>query len=132
MARRNKNKFKDIYANSEYSTIEGMLAKVSEPRQFDFPDHMGGSDYVHLGIKTEDGKRIMVSMNTTSMGWYGDINKSKIWYYNETKKREMKTSLKNAERYIGKKFKVIGFLSVLDEKAKKYKINRVQKIVIYI
>jgi hypothetical protein len=74
----------------------------------------------------------MVFITTESMGFYGDFNKSKMYYFHPTKKREIKTSLSHFERLIGHRFKITGFLILIDEKEKKYRMNRVQRCVVYL
>jgi hypothetical protein len=116
----------------EFSTIEGILMKVSSPGEFQLGDRKGIIDYYYLGIKTDDGKRVMVYVTLETLGFFGDFNKSKMYYFSQEKKREIKTSITQLERYIGYRFKITGFLEVLDEKDRKYKMNRVQRCVIYL
>ncbi len=106
--------------------------RVSDPREYSLQDHAGVIDYFHLGIKTADGKRVMVFLNTTVMGWYGDFTKSKIWYCHPEKNREIKTALANPAQFIGKRMKITGHIETLNEPEKKYRISNVQKIVIFL
>lgn len=66
------------------------------------------------------------------MGFYGDFNKSKMYYYDSKKKREVKTSLSQFDRLIGHRFKITGFLETIEEKEKKYRMNRIQRCVVYL
>lgn len=119
-------------SKDEYSTIEGILMRVSEPSEFNFADRKGILDYYYLGIKTDDGKRVMVFVTTSMLGFYGDFTKSKAYYYSVEKKREIKTSLSQLERYIGYRFKITGFMESINESEKKYRMNRVQRLTVYL
>jgi hypothetical protein len=123
---------KPVGYSDEFKTIEGILVKVSSPNTFISESEKATSDYYYLGIKTPSGDRIMVYITTTVLGWSGDFNKSRIYYYNPIKKREMKTSLADPEHFIGKKIRVTGFLECLSEKERKYRMNRVQRVVLFI
>ncbi|MHA1733451.1 MAG: hypothetical protein ACTSU5_16000, partial [Promethearchaeota archaeon] len=114
----------------EYRTIDGTLMRVSDPRAFTGPDGRVKSDYFYLGIKTRTGDRVMVYITTSAMGW-GSFQRSRVWYFNEEKGREIKTSLANPSRFLGKRFRVTGALEVLNAGAKKFRMNRVQKVVVY-
>ena len=115
-----------------FTTIEGILMRVSDPGEYSLQDHNGVIDYFHLGIKTADGKRVMIFLNTTAMGWYGDFAKSKIWYWHPEKKHEIKTALANPSQFIGKRMKITGHMETLSEPEKKYRISNVQKVVIFL
>jgi hypothetical protein len=109
-----------------------MLMRVSDPSEFNLSDRKGVLDYYYLGIKTDDGKRVMVFVTTAMLGFYGDFTKSKAYYYSQEKKREIKTSLSQLERYIGYRFKITGFLESINEGEKKYRMNRVQRLVVFL
>ncbi|MCF2141641.1 MAG: hypothetical protein K9W44_16430 [Candidatus Lokiarchaeota archaeon] len=47
-------------------------------------------------------------------------------------KCELKTSIKNIERYIGTKMRVVGVLETIDASSQKYRLINVQKIVIFL
>jgi hypothetical protein len=117
---------------SEFITIEGTLMKVSNQGSFYDEKNQYVSDYYYLGLKTQGGDRIMVYISTAIMGTTGDFVKSKIWYFNAKKGREMKTALSNPEQFIGKRFRVTGFLETLNKEQRKYRMSRVQKVVIFI
>jgi hypothetical protein len=115
----------------EYKTIEGILMRVSEPRTFTNDAQGVAEDYVYLGLKTAGGDRVMVFLTMTALGWSGNFAKSKMWYYNSQKRREIKTAMRNADQYVGKKFRVTGFLEAIDLKERKFRMNRVQRIVVF-
>jgi len=70
-----------VVNKDEYYIIEGMLMRVSDPSEFNLSDRKGVLDYYYLGIKTDDGKRVMVFVTTAMLGFYGDFTKSKAYYY---------------------------------------------------
>ena len=78
--------------------------RVSTPNEYHLIERKGTVDYYHLGIKTDDGKRVMVFLSTDALGFTGDMNKSKMWYYHPEKKREVKTSLTQLDRVVGQRF----------------------------
>ena len=112
--------------------IDGTLMRVSDPRTFTAGDGKNSQNFYYLGLKTTDNKRVMVYLSTNSMGWGGDINKSKIWYHHEVRKREIKTSLMNPTKFIGKRMRIQGNLETLDAPNRKYRMNRVVKLVLYV
>ena len=115
----------------EYVTIEGILMKVSDPGSFYDEKNQFCNDYYYLGLKTAGGDKVMVYLSTVAMGWSGNFTKSKIWYYNTQKKREMKTALSKPDQFIGKRMQVTAFLETIDKAQRKYRMSRVQKIVIF-
>lgn len=118
--------------HNEYITIEGILMRVSNPGTFLNENEKKTQDYYYLGIKTAAGDRVMVYATTETLGWFGDFNKSRVYYYNPKKHREMKTSMSMPDQFIGKRIRVTGFLECLNKAARKYRMNRVQRIVIFI
>lgn len=118
----------------EYRTIEGTLKRVSDPQVY---QQRGGggqrrvvNDYYHLGIKTPAGERVMVYVTTAALGWGGNLRRSKVWYRNPRDGKNVKTSMANPTRFVGKRMKVTGAWQVLNEPKKKYRMNRVRKIVL--
>jgi hypothetical protein len=117
---------------SEYVTIKGQLLRVSPPNEFNDGTGRVSENYYYLGIKTSQKERYMVFVTTTALGWGGNFNLSKVWYFNSNRNREMKTSMANPELFIGKTLQVTGYKEIIDTKSLKYRMNRVQKIVIFI
>ena len=117
---------------SDFQTIIGELKRVSAPREFNIQNKRGIIDYYHLGIKTDEGKRVLVFLSTQSLGWGGDINQSKIWYWNSQKGRKMKTSMSNPEKYLGKRMKIVGYLETIEELSQKYRMNNVKELVLFL
>ncbi len=114
-----------------YQAIRGVLMRVSDPNTFVGADGRVKSDYYHLGIKTADGKRVMVYLTTDAMGW-GSFQRSKIYYFNAKKGRPTKTSLTNPDRFLGKTFEVTGILDTLNKANRKYRMSHIQEVVIYL
>ncbi len=117
--------------NKEFITITGVLMRVSDVHPYQNPTKRGVVDYFHLGVKTSDGKRIQVSVSTKVMGWTGEFNKSKIWYWNNKTNREIKTSFAKPSNYIGTTMKITGFLETISLKDKKYRMTNLQKLVLF-
>ena len=117
---------------SPQNSFAGTLMRVSTPREISAATHQGVSDLFMLGIKTKDGDRIMFSLTTDELGWFGDLNKSKVWWWNFDRKREIKTSIKNLERYIGTKVRVEGVKETIDEKTQKFRLRNVNKLVLFL
>ena len=115
----------------KFVTITGVLMRVSDVHPYRNPSKQGVIDYFHLGVKTADGKRIKVSINTHMMGWSGAFDKSKIWYWNKKTNREIKTSFAKPSNYIGTTMKITGFLEILSLEDKKYKMTNLQKLVLF-
>ena len=65
----------------------GVIAKVSPPLNLEFSDRKGTKDFFKIGIKTTDGKRILIVLNTSDLGWTGNLNRSKIYYYRKGSNR---------------------------------------------
>ena len=116
----------------EYTTLEGILKRVSQPYEYDLPDRKGTLDYFTFGFKTQDDKRVMFTLNTTALGWTGDPNRSKVWYYNKNKKRELQTVLSQPEMFVGKPIRVTGFFEIINEKGQKYRLRDVQRLVLFV
>ncbi|MHA1718040.1 MAG: hypothetical protein ACTSWX_00520 [Promethearchaeota archaeon] len=104
------------------STYAAVLKKVEPPKI---------NDSYQLGFKTPSGKRILVVLGIGAMGWSGNLSKSKIYYHHSSGKRLIKTSMKNPEHFIGEKFKITGYLQVINENEKKYRLSPVKRIVFY-
>ena len=112
------------------TTITAVLKKTSRPREATLQDRKGVVDFFQLGFKTMDGKRVLVVLNTSAMGWSGEFEKSKMYYYNPTSKRIIKMSMKNPERYIGKKFRITGILETLIAYEQKYRMVAVKEVIV--
>ena len=112
--------------------IKGKIAKVSPPRFIEFQDHKGGADLYQIGVKTDDGKRILITLNTKDLGWIGKIENSKVFYYQAKSDRIIRTSIRNPEKYIGTTVKVSGLMEPLNEKEKKYRFKSVKEFILYL
>lgn len=110
----------------------GVIKRVSNPGEIQSATNSKVFDLFLFGMKTNDGKRIMFSLSTQELGWTGDQNKSIVWWWNSKRKREIKTSIKNAERYIGTKIRIEGFLETLDLQKQKFRLKNVQKVVFFL
>jgi hypothetical protein len=117
--------------SSEYSTIEGRLVRVSGQGTFVDESSHHSDDYYFLGIKTLNGDRLMVYVTTKILGIYGDMNTSRIYYFNVSKKRYIKTLCANPEKYLGKWFQVTGHLETINLSEQKYRMNQIQQIIIF-
>jgi len=117
--------------SSEYSTIEGRLIRVSGQGTFVDDSSNRSDDYYYLGIKTLNGDRLMIYVTTKILGIYGDMNTSRIYYFNSSKKRYIKTLCANPEKYIGKWFQVTGHLETINQSEQKFRMNQVQQIIIF-
>ena len=85
-----------------------------------------------LGVKTDDGKRLLVTLNTREMGWSGELHLSKIYYFRKASNRIIKTTMRNPEKYIGTKVKIRGELHPINIKEKKYKVSPVTEFILYL
>ena len=108
------------------STITAVLKKASQPRE------TRTTDFFQLGFKTADGKRVLVVLNTIELGWSGNFEKSKMYFYNPKSKRIIKTAMKNPERYIGQKFKITGILETLIAHEQKYRMIAIKEVIVII
>ena len=106
------------------TTITAILKKSSQPRE------TKTTDYFQLGFKTSDGKRVLVVLNTIELGWSGNFERSKMYYYNPTSKRIIKMALKNPERYIGQTFKITGILETLITHEQKYRMIAIKELIV--
>ena len=111
---------------------KGIIKRVTPIQTYNLPNKRGSNDYCKIGIKTADGKRILINLNTTDMGWSGILHTSKIYYFQKKSNRYIKTSMSNPERYIGQEVKVKGELHAIDEKTQKYKLSPVLEFILYI
>lgn len=118
--------------SGSYRYYTGIIKRVSNARNFKFPDRRGNIDFFKIGIKTEDDKRILIILNPKEMGWSGQVHKSKIYYYKKESNRLIKTTLSNPEKYIGKKVKVLGELHSINEKERKYKLSPLKEFILYL
>ena len=116
---------------NDFTTVTGKLMRSSDAHQFTFNDRKSATDYFHLDLATEDHRQIQVSLNIKAMGYSGELNKSKIWYWNSQKKRAIKTAIANPSRYIGKKLRVTGHLVVVNAEDNIYKMTNVQQVILY-
>lgn len=107
--------------NDDVTTIEGTLMRVANPYH---------SNYFKLGVKTDDDRRILLTLNTHSMGWNGKLRDSIIWYRQHEEERDVKIAMSNPERYIGERLLIKGVMTSLDAANKKYKISNVEEIVL--
>ena len=120
--------------DQDIRTIEGILMRVSSPKSFVDGGGRVKEEYFNLGIKTDDGNRILIYLGTSIMGWSGNLNRSKIWYFdrNNPKRGVRQMSLKDPERYIHKRFKIKGAYHTINKETKKYRMNRIKSIVIFL
>ncbi|WP_457557723.1 hypothetical protein [Candidatus Harpocratesius sp.] len=118
--------------SSGYTSVVGILMKVSDPRTIQSSIHLGVSDVYLFGMKTINGERIMFSASTRQLGWFGDQKNSIVYWWNDSRKCELKTSIKNIERYIGTKIRVVGVLETIDASSQKYRLINVKKIVLFL
>ncbi|WP_371803231.1 hypothetical protein [Candidatus Lokiarchaeum ossiferum] len=118
--------------NRTNSTIKGVLAKASSPHSYQHASSKGVTDFYKLGIKTESGKRILVTLSTTQMGWSGNLTKSCIYYHNKKNNRLIKTTMANPERFIGQKVVIRGQLETLDAENQKYRISHIEDLIFYL
>ncbi|MHA1618636.1 MAG: hypothetical protein ACTSVZ_05080, partial [Promethearchaeota archaeon] len=106
---------------TQFNSVSGKLLRVSSPKEIKAATHQTVYDVYMLGMKTSDGKRIILSLNTTDLGWFGD-EKSKVFWWNEKRRVEIRTSIKNPERYIGTTVRVEGILESINIKTMKYRL----------
>lgn len=116
----------------EMTTIEGILKRVSDPRSSTGYNGKGRADYFKFGIKTDDGKRILATLNTRSLGWSGNLRDSIIWYRRQDEDRDVKISLANPDRYVGQRLLITGILTSIDRSEKKYKLSSIQEVVLFL
>ena len=90
------------------------------------------SEYYKLGIKTDDGKRILITLNPRELGWNGILQHSKIYYYRPGSHRIIKTTMSNPEKYIGTRVKVKGELHSINLDQKKFKLSPLQELILYL
>ena len=117
---------------TQFISIVGKLLRVSSPKEIVAATHQTVYDVYMLGMKTADGKRIILSLNTKELGWFGDENLSKVWWWNDKRRREIKTSIKNPERYLGTKIRAEGILETIDLNKMKFRLKNVKKIVFFL
>ncbi len=114
------------------TTIKGVLVKASNPRSYQHTSSKGVTDFYKLGIKSDKGQRILVSLSTSQMGWTGDLHKSCIYYHNRKNNRLVKTTMANPERFIGQKLAVRGHLETLDVENQKFRFAHVEELILYL
>jgi len=103
---------------NDSTTITGILQRSTDAQPFQYKDRKGITDYFHLELMTDDFKMVRVSLNISNMGWSGEFQKSKIWYWNPKRRRAIKTSMTDPARYIGKKFQITGHLQAINKEDK--------------
>lgn len=122
----------NMAGKTQFNSISGKLLRVSSPKEIKAATHQTVYDVYMFGFKTADGKRIILSLNTKELGWFGDENLSKVWWWNDKRKREIKTSIKNPERYLGTKIRAEGILETIDAKNMKFRLKNVRKLVFFL
>ncbi len=113
---------------SKYFT--GIIKRVTPVQNFKLQNRKGVAELCRIGIKTPEGKRILITLNISEMGWSGLLHKSKIYYLRKNSNRIIKTSMSNPERYIGQEVKVKGELHTISEKDLKYKLSPVEEFIL--
>ncbi|GAB4321504.1 MAG: hypothetical protein Kow0069_25850 [Promethearchaeota archaeon] len=112
--------------------------RVSDPKTFvgKFGNPRGRgqrvvvADYFNLGVKTDDGDRVLVYLPTSSMGWTGALERSKVFYRVAGRGRETRTSLRDPRRFVGKRVEVTGAFHMLSAAERKYRMNQVTRVVL--
>ncbi|RLI64764.1 MAG: hypothetical protein DRO88_06410 [Promethearchaeia archaeon] len=118
--------------SSGLTSVVGKIMKVSSAFSLKSSTKQRISDIYLLGIKTREENRIMFILSTHQLGWFGEQKNSIVWWWNKSRKCEIKASIKNLERYIGTKIRVEGVLETIDAEAKKFRLRNVQKVVLFL
>ena len=116
--------------SSEY--LSGIIKRVTSALNYKFPTRRGSMEYYMLGVKTDDGKRLLLTLNTREMGWSGELHFSKIYYKQKTSDRMIKTTMRNPEKYIGTKVKIRGELHPINIETRKYKVSPLSELILYL
>jgi hypothetical protein len=112
--------------------LSGIIKRATQALNYQFQTKRGSMDYYMLGVKTDDGKRLLITLNTREMGWSGELHFSKIYYYRAASNRIIKTTMRNPEKYIGTKVKILGELHPINIKEKKYKVSPLSEFILYL
>ena len=113
------------------SYYSGVIRKVSPALTGEDSSHRS-KDYYYIGIKTDDGKRILITIGPSEMGWSGNLSRSKIYYYRAASHRIIKTTMSNPEKYIGTRVKVKGELHSINTETKKFKLSPIYELILYL